>query len=217
MKAVIFDMDGVIADTQVVHATVESNLLREYGISLTPAEITRQYAGVNDNEFWPDVFTKAGKPAVDPRTLTARKWEIMYSIDSGTINPMPGSLELINELFAGHVPLAVASSSPKRFIELVVDTLAVREKFSTLVSGDDVEHGKPAPDIFLLAAKQIGINATECVVIEDGLSGMVATKRAGMRCVGLLTHVSESESPADVNVHDLRDLALEMLGIADPK
>jgi len=216
-EAVIFDMDGVISDTQKVHAETECMLFREYGITITPEENTKRFAGVPDPEAFEIIFREAGKPSPDFDTLILRKWELMFKISPERIAPIPGIFELVRNLRTRQIPLAVASSSRLDFIQLVLKSLGFSNDFTVLVSTDEVENGKPAPDIFLLAAARLHVSSAQCAVIEDGLSGMTAAKRAGMHCIGLLTHVSESESPADVNVRSLQDLKLDMLGIPAPK
>jgi HAD superfamily hydrolase (TIGR01509 family) len=211
MKAVIFDMDGVISDTQVLHAHNESELLKEYGIDMRPEEISRRYAGVPDEVQFPEIFKEAGKELLDLSGFIRRKWDNMFDFPTEDIRPIPGALELIDLLYEKKIPLAVASGSPMNFIEHVLGSLNRREKFSVLVSGDEVTNGKPAPDIFLLAAKRLGVAPEECVVIEDGLSGMQGAKAAGMKCVALLTNVRSEESPADIKVTDLQELSIENL------
>lgn len=211
MGAVLFDMDGVIANTQDLHGATESRLLAEHGVLLSANEIAKRYAGVSDKEFFPRVFADADTPLSEPETLIRKKWDILLATDPNNIHPMPGAVELITELFGRSVPLAVASASRMSFIELVLTSLHIRNMFSALVSAEEVEHGKPAPDIFLLAAQKLGVAPKVCTVIEDGLSGMRGAKNAGMKCVALLTYVRAEDSPADINVYDLRELAVDAL------
>lgn len=206
-------MDGVIADTQVLHSTTESKLLKEHGIDLDPVEITRRYAGTPDKLFFPKVFKDAEKVLESAEKIIEEKWRRMFSSRDEHIRPMPGAVGLIKKLHERNIPLAVASASRRNFIEKVLKVLEVESCFDVLVSGDEVEHGKPAPDIFLLAAQRLDVNPMECVVIEDGLAGMKAAKAANMRCVALLSHVTVEESPADENVFSMDDITLEMLGL----
>jgi HAD superfamily hydrolase (TIGR01509 family) len=210
-KAVIFDMDGVIADTQVLHAATESRLLQEHGIDLDPHEITRRYAGTPDKLFFVKVFKDAEKLLESAERLIEEKWRRMFSSGDEHIRPMAGVLELIRGLHDRGISMAVASASRKDFIEKVVTVLGVKDYFSALVSSDEVEHGKPAPDIFLRAAELIGAAPEDCVVIEDGLAGMQAAKAANMKCVALLTHVPAEESPSEIKVNSFYELSVDEL------
>ena len=107
--------------------------------------------------------------------------------------------------------MAIASASRLEFIKKVVDALMLRDFFNVLVSSDEVQNGKPAPDAFLLAAERLGIAPTDCIVIEDGISGMIGAQKAGMKCVGLLSHVRKEDSPADLNVYDMHELSVQRL------
>jgi beta-phosphoglucomutase family hydrolase len=210
MKAVIFDMDGVISDTQNFHADTESELLRQYGIEMSSTEITKRYAGVPYVVMFAEIFSDHSKamPGLD---IIKHKWDIIRRADARNIHAVPGASELITALHEQRVPLAVASASRAEFIQRVVAALELERYFTALVSADEVPRGKPAPDVFLLAAQRLGILPGECVVIEDGLSGMIGAKAAGMKCVALLTHVRAEDSPADVKIYSLGDVSAKML------
>jgi HAD superfamily hydrolase (TIGR01509 family) len=202
-SAVIFDMDGVLSDTQSLHAFVEAELFAERGITITPQEITAQYAGVADADFFRAVL---GNDLAD-RTLDAlirEKWQRMMARSAG-IQPIEGAVELVGALAAGGTPLAVASSSPLPFIDHVLDALDIAGSFRVRASAEEVPRGKPAPDVFLLAARRLRVEPARCTVIEDALAGMQAAARAGMRCIALVADPSR-EVPADLRVSALREL-----------
>ena len=191
IKAVIFDMDGVISDTQKLHASVEEKLLKKYGIELNSDEITEKYAGVPDKEFFEKIF-KDYKVSVDVEKIINEKWKEMINIAKNNIFPIPGIIELVKQLKENRFKLAVASSSPHNFIELVLSELKLEGKFDVIVSAEDVKFGKPNPEIFLLASKNLSVDPSECVVIEDGINGIIAAKRAGMKCI-LLTRENKDQ------------------------
>lgn len=211
MKAVIFDMDGVISDTQTLYSNTESAIVARYGIQIAPEEISRRFSGMSDEQEFTEIFSEAGKERPAIAQIAKQRREILFAVPQREIRPMPGSLELIQVLSNQKIPLAVASGSSLEFIRHVLNALDVSHYFSVLTSNDEVENGKPAPDIFLLAAKRLGMKSADCVVIEDGKSGMIAAHKAGMKCVGLLTHVSEEGSPSELKVRDLRELSVEQL------
>lgn len=206
-KAVIFDMDGVISDTQTIHATVESNILSSYGIHMTPQQITDRFAGVKDSVMYETLFKEHGIPA-DIAQAVDVYWKEMNS-PKHTIDQIVGSVELIRALHTNGIPLAVASSSRLGFIERVLGALNIGGLFQAIASAQEVQNGKPAPDIFLLAAKRLGVDPKDCIVIEDGVSGMIGAKKAGMACVGLAEN--GKKCPADVVVHSLTELTVEKL------
>src|SRR3989344_1906258 len=104
-------MDGVISDTQKVHAETECALFREYGVAITPEENTRRFAGVPDNVAFPILFREAGKSLPNLDALITRKWKLMLSLPPGQVKAIPGALGLIQTLHDRKIPLAVASSS----------------------------------------------------------------------------------------------------------
>jgi HAD superfamily hydrolase (TIGR01509 family) len=209
--AVIFDMDGVISDTQKFHAQVESQLLQDLGVALSPEEITKKYAGVQDEQMFEEIFASCGIKNIQPADLIKRKWKTMLQIAKGNITPIAYVIPLIKKLKKNNFHLAVASSSTKEFITTVLEELSLSKYFDTIVSGYDVARGKPSPDIFLLAAKKLGVEKYKCVVIEDGTNGMLAAKAAGIKCIGLVNDTTK-EYPATILVTSLKEVTVETIG-----
>lgn len=204
--AVIFDMDGVISDTQTLHAAVESELLARYGVVLSPEEITAQYAGVKTSEFFVDLLkdTEANVPE-----LLKEKWMRAAALAEQGVNAVPGAIELIQALHAEGIPIGVSSASARPYVEMVLGKLDVKKYILESTTGDEVEHGKPDPMIFLSTAKKLGMEPKDCLVIEDGKSGMIAAKRGGMACIGLV--YDEKEYPVDKRVSDLRQVSVSLI------
>lgn len=212
IKAVIFDMDGVISDSQPIHAGLEEALLAEHGIFMSAQELTKKFAGVPDKECARIIFAQH-KKEVDLDKFVERKWASILDFAKGKITPIDGAVNLIGQLKDRGFRLAVASSSIQEFIDLVLQELKIKDKFDVLTNGKEVKLGKPNPDIFLLAAKKLGVRPEECWVIEDAEHGMVAAKRAGMKCVWLtnLTQPTQKEYSPDIIVKSLKDLKIESL------
>ena len=120
---------------------------------------------------------------------------------------IPGTLACIKQLHS-RIPLAVASASRLPVIDLVLSTLKIKDKFTALTSSREVKNGKPAPDVFLLAAQRLNASPSTCVVVEDGISGMLGARAAGMRCIALVSD-DNTDYPADLIVRDLREVQLE--------
>lgn len=209
IKAIIFDMDGVISDTQQLSAELEELSLKKYGIEIDAQELTRKYAGVPERDCAEIIFREYGKD-IDLDKFVEEKWANMLEFAKGRVLAVEGVMELIQQLKENNFKLAVASSSIPEFIELVLSELKVKDKFDVLTSGKEVKFGKPNPELFLLTAQKLGILPSECAVIEDAKSGVVAAKRAGMKCVWLtnLDLLEKSECPADIMVRSLKKLRL---------
>lgn len=206
IHAVIFDMDGVISDTQKLHAAVESKLLARFGIDLSPEEISRRYAGVKTKEFFSQLLEeKKINFAIDQ--LLDEKWNEMETLARDKVDAIPGSIALIKILNDEGFPLAVASASNLRYVEAVLKSLNVFGYFNAVVSGDMVRNGKPDPESFLLAARKLLTPPEQCLVIEDGVSGMEAARRADMYCVGLVED-STKEYPTSNLVKGIEEITI---------
>ncbi len=207
IKGIIFDMDGVIADTEKTHCEVDQIILKPYGIDIDADTLERRFAGMKMDEIITQIFKEHNVDSpVEP--VVKQKWDTMTELAKKSVAPIPGVVELINNFHKNNFPMAVASSSIRGYINVVLNTIGVYPKFKSVVSGDDVVDGKPDPSIFLLASKNIGIKPEECLVFEDGISGMIAAKRAGMRCVAI-SNDPNRELPADKVVNSFLNLDIE--------
>ncbi len=209
IRAVVFDLDGVISDTEPLHIRAEHALLAELGVP-DPGALLDGSAGLSDGDLFSRVFA-AGGVAADVAAAVAAKRHAMLAFTADQIVPVPGALALIADAAARRLPLAVASSSPRAFIDHVLRALGIADRFAAVVSGDEVPRGKPAPDVFLLAAKRLGLAPSECVVVEDSWNGMTAARAAGMPCVGLVPRPDGRAWPADLVVASLTELGVDRL------
>src|SRR5437588_7724325 len=182
IKAVIWDLDGVIIDSANEHRLAWQRLAREEGISLSDADFWATFGKRNDAifaEIWGSL------PSERVQELANRKEAYFREIIGKTATPLPGAMELMRELHEAGFPQALASSTPIENIRLISDVLGLEQYLSVLVSGETVPRGKPAPDIFLAAAKGLGVDPTNCLVIEDAVAGVEAAHAAGMRCIAV--------------------------------
>lgn len=207
VQAVLFDMDGVISDTQKMHDGAASDILRKHGVFLSPEEIYTRYAGIRSGEWFTELLR--GKN-LDISAVLKEKQDSVQKEAEESAAPIEGVVELINKLKDNGFRIAVASSSNRPFIDTILTKLNIADKFDTIASGDEVTYGKPNPEIFLLAARRLQVSPENCLVIEDSRSGMTAAKRAGMACVGLVPNV-RAAYPADVLVNSLTELTIRQI------
>lgn len=183
-KAVIFDMDGVLIDSEPLHKEIEQQMLKELGVELSHEEHIK-FAGVG-KEMWTMLGTQYGynREVGEDELHEEKRRRYLKALTSAPIRPIDGVVELVSYVKNEKLKMAVASSSSHENIDLITKSIGIHGDMEVLVSGDDTEKTKPSPDIFLLAAKLLGVPASECLVIEDSCNGVTAAKRAGMYCVG---------------------------------
>ena len=207
IKAVIFDMDGVVSDTEKFHAEIEKEMFKKYNITIDMNEITDKYSGVPVNVIFQEIFN-AHKVSVDIDKVVEEKQRLMFAKSRGHIKPVSGVLNLIKKIQKKGLKISLGTSSQKKLTNLILSELSLKNIFKIAITVDDVKKGKPSPDIFLLAAKKMGVNPEECLVIEDGRSGMLAAKCAGMKCIGLVKNKHSKNYPADILVESLNEIKL---------
>ncbi len=209
-KAIIFDMDGVISDTQRLHSESEVEALARFGITCIAHELTIRYSGVPDREMFSDILENHGVSPTFVNDVEQLKWRILNKKIEQGIPLIPNIERLLGEAIACGYRLAVASGAPLHFIHQVISHPVLRDSFEVVVSSEEVPHGKPAPDVFLEAASRLSMEAQDCLVIEDGYNGLVGAGRAGMRCIGIVTDTTNAW-PADLLVRSVDDISMEKI------
>lgn len=220
-KAVIWDMDGVIADTGQYHFRSWQGVFGKRGVAFTEELFQQHFGQRNDN-----IIKKTLGEDVLPREIDviAEEKETGFRrriAQTQNLKPFPGVLALMSSLQEHQFKVALASSGPWENIRLLLKTLGITDYFQAIVAGRDVTESKPSPQIFLLAARKLGVEPENCIVIEDSIAGVAGAKRAGMHCVAVTTsHRGESLAEADVIVDTLAAVTasdLENLLISSPK
>lgn len=178
--AVIFDMDGLLVDSEPVWFEIESRVLEAHGRRYDPA-LNRPFIGMRLDEFWRNVV-RTYELDVPPEKLMNEVVSGMVDLIPSVVVPMPGANELIAYVSDLNLPRALASSSPVVVIDAIVEAMGWTEFFHTRVSGDQVARGKPEPDVYLEAARLIGAAPERCLALEDSRNGARAAVAAGMTC-----------------------------------
>jgi HAD superfamily hydrolase (TIGR01509 family) len=210
--AVIFDMDGVLVDSNPYHLAKWVEFLDHHKISYEEGELPELILGKrNDTAF--RHFLGSDLSPEESHRLSEEIEETFRRVFKPHAKPLPGLDALIKECHAAGVPMAVASSAVRSNIEFVVDALGYRPYFRTMVSGDEVTHPKPDPEIYLKAADHLGIDPADAVAFEDSYVGIGAVNNAGMKCVAVAsTFPIERLAPlATLAVPSFEDINLEKL------
>ena len=211
LRAVIFDMDGVLTDSEPLINAAAVEMFREKGHTVHPDDFL-PFVGTGELRYIGGVAEKHGI-SLDLEAAKHRTYEIYLSLVPTRLQAFPGVPELAEALRGAGLKLAVASSADRIKIEANLDKIGLpAARWDALVSADDVVHRKPAPDIFLAAARHLGVAAAECVVIEDAVNGVMAAKAAGMRCVAVAqTFPADRLAQADVVRPTIAAVTLEDL------
>ena len=182
-KAVIFDMDGVIIDSEPLHTEVVVSLLKRMGADV-PLSRIETYIGVSNSRMWTELLRDFALGKTVPEILELQHSENIEILNRKEGLEIPGIRKLMQDLKEKNIPIAIASSSLRDYIEAVVRKLGLEKFIKVIVSGEEVKNGKPHPDIFLKTAEIMGILPENCVVLEDSAHGVEGAIQAGMRVIG---------------------------------
>lgn len=213
MKAFLFDMDGVLIDSEPIHTRVKRETLLHFGLD---AEIDfSAYMGRTSKILFSDAIEKAGRMELTPSMLADYKHERYLDIlkNDDAIHPIEGARELLLRLSEEHIPMALVSSSARQVIEAVLDKFGFRQYFDSVLSGADLPASKPDPAVYRISAERLGEKPSCCVVLEDAASGVAAAKAAGMRCIAFRNPNSGEQdlSRADWIVDSLKEIDITAL------
>ena len=190
IHGVLFDMDGLVVDTEKLFTRFWVEASQFYGFPMTRQQALgmRALSGTAGEKQLHSYFG----PCADYRRIRAKRIELMDAfISSNGVEPKPGIRELLEYLQERQIPCAITSSSPVERIRRYLEPLGLYGYFDKILSGHDVPNGKPAPDIYIYAAKKLGLNPEECLVLEDSPTGLLAAYRAG--CIPVM--VPDQDQP----------------------
>jgi HAD superfamily hydrolase (TIGR01509 family) len=191
MRGAIFDVDGTIVDSMKLHLKVWQEIAERYGCSLTIKEVSEKAHGINDEileRIFPGVYSDEEK-----QKIADEKESLFRELFDPEEHVIKGFIHFIDGLKKRNIPMVIGSAAPKENIDFFTTALGVKDYFKGAIHEDDVVAGKPNPDVFLQAAKEINVPIQDCIVFEDSTSGAEASFRAGSKTIVLLTTKSKSD------------------------
>lgn len=220
LKAVIFDFDGVITDSEILHLRAFNQSLAQYDIEITKNDYYTMYLGFNDTDCYKLLIEK-GLLKMDEQqinTLMIQKKKIFEQLAKAEGKMIEGVRDFLNMLEQNNIPMAICSGSLLTEVEMVLEEARLRHLFEVIVSGEQVKKGKPDPEGFLLSLQRLNenrenpITANQCVVIEDSHWGLEAAKAAGMHTIAVTnSYDAEQLSMANKIVDRLSELSIDDL------
>jgi HAD superfamily hydrolase (TIGR01509 family) len=212
MRAVIFDMDGVLTDSEPLICEAAMAMFRERGVEVKPADF-HPFVGTGENRYLGGVAEKYGV-VLDIIKAKARTYELYLEMVPRRLEAFPGAVELVRKCLAAGYLCAVASSADRIKIEANLNKIGLPPKeWQAIVTAEDVERRKPDPDLFLMAARRLGVSPEQCTVVEDAVNGIAAAKAAGMRCVAVASTFPASKlGQADLIRPAVHEITLDDLG-----
>jgi len=206
LAAVIFDMDGVLIDSEPIHLEATRALLAEHGIDYSP-DLEENFYGCTDRDVFRALRARYDLGADEGELADAWVGRVVRVLDR-PLEPMTGVPEVLHTLRAAGLRLALASSSAPPIIVATLAGLGLSDVFEFTVSGHDIERGKPAPDIFVEAVRRLGLPRDACLVVEDSFNGLSAASAAGVPCVVVPCRSTAGQdfSRAAARLNDLTEL-----------
>jgi HAD superfamily hydrolase (TIGR01509 family) len=210
IRAAIFDMDGVLTDSEPLISEAAIAMFQEQGLKVRPEDF-RPFVGTGEDRYIGGVARKYDWP-LDLAAAKRRTYELYLQLVPARLRAFPGAQALVGACRAAHLRVAVASSADEVKITANLRQIGLPpETWDCILTAEAVKAKKPAPDLFLAAAARLGLRSSECVVIEDALNGVEAAKAAGMRCVA----VAQTFPPEQLGAADLVRLTIAEVTVAD--
>lgn len=213
IKAVIFDMDGVLIESEEAVWKSFNTLLKKEGVRFNNRWI-KKYRGMSLKDQLSIWREKHGIKKYDEHEFAEKALQIQLKIMKGKIKPSKQLLQTLKELKKKNIKLAVATSSYKARAEKILSMLKIKKYFKTIIAAEDVKKHKPNPDVFLKAAEKLGVKPEDCVVIEDAANGIEAAKKGGMKAIGYAKNQRKRKElkNAEVLVSNFKQLNAKLRG-----
>ena len=206
-RAVVFDLDGLLLDTESLWHEAEIELFQRHGDEFTWDD-KLAVIGTSYDATARYFAQRLGRPSAAGAQLVDEMVDLMHERLQREVNGRPGALELVRRLreLPTGIGLAVASNSSRRLVDTALATAGISDAFDAVVTSDDVMHAKPAPDIYLEACRRLGVSPADAVALEDSATGIAAAKAAGMTCIAVPQYAETDVSAADEVIDSLEAL-----------
>jgi len=207
LEAVVWDLDGVIADTAAYHYRAWRDVFKKRGVTYTKAAFMPYFGRRHDAIIRAVLGDRLAQNELD--AIAEEKQQDYRRRVADHIKGLPGAVSLIRSLYAHRIKQAIASSAVPQNIGIIIRRLGIADCFQAIVHGMEAKEGKPSPQIFLLAAEKLKVKPAGCLVIEDAIAGVAAAGRAGMKCLAVTnSHPMEALRAADMVVDSLEKVGL---------
>ena len=213
LKAVIFDMDGVIVNSEPLHHLAYNKMFQEFKLEVSNS-LYESFTGQSTHSICKQLC-KIFKLNVDPSALVISKrkhFKVIFDNDM-SFQMIDGAMDLIRDYYKHNITLVLASSASMTNIDRIFEKFDLNKYFKAKISGADLKESKPNPEIFLKAAKLTGHNKEECIVIEDSTNGIIAAKSAGIYCIGYNSFNSKNQTYDNANliINDLNEIKFKKI------
>jgi len=211
-KAILFDMDGVLTDTEPIILEAAIAGLKDYGVNAKPEDFT-PFVGRGEDLYIGSVAEKHGKKYI--LEMKKHVYDVYLQILPSMIEPIPGVNELLKKLHDNNIKMAIATSAD--YIKMQANLEAINvplEWFDAIITGENVTNKKPDPEIYIKAAKAINVNSEDCIVVEDAIHGVEAAKAAGCKCIAVASSFPKQElqdAGADITLDNFAQITVKML------
>ena len=213
LKGLLFDMDGTLVDNLAYHFMAFDAYAKREGFTLVEP-VTLKINGMHSNDIFPMILGEEVVAEYGLDRLNREKEEVYRDMYRPHIKPIAGLIELLREAKKAGVKCAIGSSGCRENVEMIIEELGIADLIDGSISGSDVTHGKPHPEIFTKAHELLGLKAEECVVVEDAVNGILAGIAAGCKCIAVTTTATAEvlmDAGASLCFEDYSTVTIEQL------
>jgi len=203
--AFVFDMDGVIVDTNPYHKITLRQFAEKYGYQLSEEELIKKIYGRTNKEWIPNLFGRTLTPE-QLEQYGEEKEKMFRDLYKKDITPVPGLREFLGKMDELKIPRAIGTSAPKTNLDFILDELHLRKYFPITLHEADVTRGKPDPEVYIKCAARLSMPPSQCIVFEDSLSGVASAQAAGCPVVGVATTHAAQELGTKVTIKDFTEM-----------
>jgi HAD superfamily hydrolase (TIGR01509 family) len=204
--AFVFDMDGVIVDTNPYHKITLRQFAEKYGYQLSEEELLKKIYGRTNKEWIPNLFGRA-LSSTEVAAFGEEKEKMFRDLYKNDMKPLAGLREFLDRMDELKIPSAIGTSAPRANLDFILDELGLRKYFPITLDEADVTHGKPNPEVYIKCAARLNMPPAQCIVFEDSLSGIASARAAGCPVVGCATTHTAQELATKVTIRDFTEMS----------